>query len=92
MKSRKLKGTVIGLPQVLAIILFIVVIVIALDLITPYIGLRGPGITERIIYKLKELFMMPIPDMVIMYHFEGGAAARVVIEDSSWHGNEAELK
>jgi hypothetical protein len=83
-----MKG-VIGLKEMLAIALFVPALVVIFDLIAPYVGLRGPGVMERIIYKIKELMMMPIEDIVLMYHFEGGEGGWP-IPDSSWHGYDAE--
>jgi hypothetical protein len=84
-----MKRGVIGLKEILAIVLFIIVVVVVFDLIAPYLGLKGPGMMERIIYKIQELMMMPIGDIVLMYHFEGGEGGWP-IPDSSWHGYDAE--
>jgi hypothetical protein len=79
-----MKRGVIGLKEILAIVLFIIVVVVIFDLIAPYLGLKGPGVMERIIYKIQELMMMPIGDIVLMYHFEEGPQEKPI--DSSWHG------
>lgn len=80
------KSGIVGLPTIGYIVLASIVAVTILILISPYVGFTKPDIADRIIYKLKELFMLKIPDTLVIYHFEEGSGASE-IEDHSWHRN-----